>query len=244
MRDIYQNRQIGRIADALAQPPVDTPPVNTDWEPPSAWPRWRCGLAQAVVIPALVTFRMGQWLAPFFMYHFFTGDPDDSLALAIAVATASFLVMTLLEFGLAIAGKWLIVGRLKPGRYPLWGMTYYRWWLADRLIEAAPTYLLSGSSLYAWWLRALGARIGREVVIGSMTLRVPDLFTVADGVSIGNAVNFENARVEHGWLHLGAIDLGRDAAVGSYAILEGNTRIGALGHLEGQSALSDGMELA
>ena len=243
VRDIYQNRQIGRIANALAQAPTGLPPVNTHWEAPSGWARWRCGMAQAAVIPALVTFRMGQWLAPFFMYHFFTGDPDDSLALAITVATASFLVMTLLEFGLAITGKWLIAGRLKPGRYPLWGMTYYRWWLADRLIEAAPTYLLNGSSLYCWWLRALGARIGRDVVIGSLTLRAPDLLTVANGVSIGNAANFENARVEHGWLLLGAIDVGTDAAVGSYAILEGNTRIGAQGHLEGQSALSDGVTL-
>ncbi len=243
VRDIYQNRQIGRIASALAQAPVDTPPVDTTWEVPSTWRRWRCGLAQAAVIPALVAFRMGQWLAPFFMYHFFTGEPDDSLALAIVVATASFLVMTLLEFGLAIAGKWLIAGRLKPGRYPLWGMTYYRWWLADRLIEAAPTYLLNGSSLYCWWLRALGARIGRDVVIGSISLRAPDLLTVGDGVSIGNATNFENARVEHGWLRLGAIELGANAGVGSCAILEGNTRIGAGGHLEGQSALSDGVNL-
>jgi hypothetical protein len=46
------------------------------------------------------------------------------------------------------------------GVYPLWGLTYYRWWLADRLVESAPAYLLSGSSLYNWWLRALGAKVG------------------------------------------------------------------------------------
>jgi hypothetical protein len=68
-------------------------------------------------------------------------------------------------------GKWLIAGRLKAGVYPLWGLTYYRWWLADRLVEAAPAYLLSGSSLNAWWLRALGAKVGKDVTIGSMTLR-------------------------------------------------------------------------
>lgn len=43
-------------------------------------------------------------------------------------------------------------------------------------------------------------------------------------MSIGNAANFENARVEHGWLLLGVMAVGPDAAVGSYAILEGNTR--------------------
>jgi len=48
---------------------------------------------------------MSQWLAPFFAYHFFTGDAGDSLALAIAAATGAYLVATLLGFALAIAGK-------------------------------------------------------------------------------------------------------------------------------------------
>ena len=82
--------------------------------------------------------------------------------------------------------------------------------------------------------------MGNDVVIGSMTLRAPDLLAVGDNVSIGNAVNFENARVERGRLLLGQITLDDDAFVSSYAILEGNTRVGAHGHLEGQSALPDG----
>jgi non-ribosomal peptide synthetase-like protein len=240
VRDIYQNRTIGRIAAVLAEAHEAGPVVDIDWVAPSAFKRWRCGLAQAAAVPALVALSMAQWMAPFFTYHFFTGEPSDSIAVAIAASVAAFLIATLLEFALAIAGKWLIAGRLKAGRYPLWGLTYYRWWLADRLVEAAPSYLLSGSSMYAWWLRALGANIGRDVVIGSMTLRAPDLLTIGEGSSIGNAANFENARVEHGELWLGAITVEHDACIGSYAVLEGNTAIGAFGHLEGQSALSDG----
>ena len=112
--------------------------------------------------------------------------------------------------------------------------------LADRLVESAPAYLLSGSSLNSWWLRALGAKVGKEVVIGSMTLRAPDLLSIGDNVSVGNAVNFENARVERGRLLLGRISIGDDACISSYAIMEGNTQVGAFGHLEGQSALADG----
>ena len=243
VHDIYQNRQVGLIAEVLGQAHEPVMTVDTRWVAPSRLKRWTCGAAQAVVIPGLVALHMAQWMAPFFTYHFFTGEPDDSMALAIAASVAAYLLSTLLAFAVAIAGKWLILGRLKAGRYPLWGITYYRWWLVDRLIEAAPAYLLSGSSMYAWWLRALGAKIGRDVIIGSMTLRVPDLLTIGDGVSIGNAANFENARVEHGELRLGPIMLEREACVGSYAVLEGNTHIGAYGHLEGQSALSDGEAL-
>ncbi|WP_077002041.1 Pls/PosA family non-ribosomal peptide synthetase [Variovorax sp. KK3] len=239
VRDIYQHRVIGRIAAALerdAGPASPTP----DWAPPSALRRWRCAMAQAAAIPLLVALRMMQWLAPFFTYHFHTGSPGDSIPYAIAMSVAMFLAATVLEFALAIGGKWLIAGRLAPGRYPLWGLVYYRWWLADRLVDAAPTYLLSGASLHAWWWRALGARIGDDVVIGSIKLRAPDLLALGDRASVGNAVLFENARVERGELVLGRIDIDADAHVGSYAVLEGGTRIGAWGHLDGQSALREG----
>ena len=239
VRDIYQQRQIGKIAQVLA----DAPGAGIEeqqWTPPSTLKRWSCGLAQAAAMPALVALRMAQWLAPFFTYHFFTGDPGDSVARAIAASVGVFLLATVMEFAIAIAGKWLIAGRLQAGVYPLWGVTYYRWWLADRLVESAPAYLLSGSSLNNWWLRALGAKVGDDVTIGSMTLRAPDLLHIGDNVSIGNAVNFENARVQRGFLHLGRITLSDDACVSSFAIMEGNTRVETLGHLEGQSALSDG----
>jgi non-ribosomal peptide synthetase-like protein len=239
VRDIYQQRQVGKIAQVLAEAP-GAGAEEAAWTPPSTLKRWTCGLAQAAAMPVLVALRMAQWLAPFFTYHFFTGDPGDSIARAIAASVGVFLLATVMEFVIAIAGKWLIAGRLLAGVYPLWGVTYYRWWLADRLVESAPAYLLSGSSLNAWWLRALGAKIGKEVIIGSMTLRAPDLLDIGDNVSIGNAVNFENARVERGFLHLGRITLEHDACVSSFAIMEGNTHVEAFGHLEGQSALSDG----
>ncbi|WP_296947581.1 Pls/PosA family non-ribosomal peptide synthetase [uncultured Massilia sp.] len=238
VRDIYQHRQVGAIAASLDQA-AGTAAVEADWTPPSGIKRWACGLAQLATVPVLVTLRMAQWLAPFFTYHFFTGDPGDSVARAIAASLGVFLLATLFEFVLAMLGKRLL-GRLEPGTYPLWGVTYFRWWLGDRLVEAAPVYLLAGSSLYAWWLRLLGARIGRDVVIGSMTLRAPELLCVGDNVSIGNGVNFENARVERGRLVLGRIVLDDDACIASYAVLEGNTHVGRRGHLEGQSALQDG----
>lgn len=243
VRDIYQRRTVARIAEVLeAAAPAEAPRVP-DWTPPSAWRRWRCGLAQALMVPPLVTIRMGQWLAPFFTYHFYTGAPGDSIAEAVWMSVLVFLGATVFEFLIAIAGKWLIAGRLRPGRYPLWGWTYFRWWLADRLVEAAPTYFISGSSLHAVWLRALGARIGEDVNIGSISLRAPDLLAVGDGVSIGNAVSLENARVCQGELHLGTITLDREAHVGSYAVLEGGTRLGEWGRLDAQSALRGGQQV-
>ncbi len=241
VREVYQHRTIGRIAEALAETAARTQPAEPAWTPPSATKRWLCGAAQALSIPGLVVLRMAQWLAPFFTYHFFTGDPDDSIALAVTISVAVFLLATAVEFAIAAAGKWLILGRLKPGRYPLWGLTYFRWWIADRLIEGAPAYMLNGSPLQVWWLRALGARIGRDAIIGSVTARAHDLIDIGDRVSIGNAVNLENVRAERGEFIVGRIALANDAYAGSYSVLEGNTGIGEHGHLDGQSALGDGM---
>ena len=244
--DIYQQRSLQSIAAAMAVAALaqqETTVTALSWTPPSTWKRWLCGAAQAFAIPWLVAMRMVQWLAPFFAYHFLTGDPGDSMVRAVLLSAGAFVVLTLAEFGVAIIGKWLLSGRLKAGRYPLWGMTYFRWWLSDRLIETAPTYMLSGSSLYTWWLRSLGAKIGKDVMIGSITLRAPDLLSIGDGVSIGNAVNLENARVLHGELILGHISLGDDSYVGSYSVLEGNVEMGQSAHLEGQSALADGLRM-
>ena len=244
VRDIYVHRRIGLIANALsATIEVAIDASATEWTPPPASRRWLCGLAQACVLPPLVGMRMGQWLAPFFTYHYFTGDPGDSIAVAVAVSVGVFLLATVLSFLFAIVGKWLIAGRLKPGSYPLWGLTYFRWWCADRLIEGAPVYMLSSSPLNVWWLRALGARIGNEAIIGNVTLRAHDLLRIGDGASIGNAVNLENARVERGQLHLGNITLEDHVCIGSYSVVEGNTTIRNYGHLEGQSALSEGQEI-
>lgn len=238
--DIYQSRSLGKIAAVMQAGAID---LNqhvesvAKWEPASDIKRWICGAAQAVMIPCLVAIRMLQWLAPFFAYHFFTGEPSDSIPVAIGFSILIFLGVTVAEFFFAIAAKWLILGRLKPGIYPMWGLTYFRWWLVDRIIEAVPIYMLNGSSLYNWWLRLLGAQVGNDVLVGSITLRSPDCLRLDDGVSIGNACNFENVRVEHGQLRVGQITLCKNAYVGSYSVLEGNTHLEELAHLEGQSAL-------
>ena len=241
LRDLYRGRTLGAIAEAMTQAAAAKPrAAPRPFKVSSTARRWLCGVAQAVTIPLLVALNMMQWLAPFFTYHFYTGDPDDSIPRAVAMSVTAYVAVTLLTFVVTIAGKWLVLGRARPGRYPLWGLTYFRWWLADRLIDAAPAFLLPGSSLHALYLRALGAKIGRDTMLASMTIRVPDLLSIGDYASIGEAVNFENARVEGGELILGRVDVAAHAYVGSYAVMEGGTSIGEYGHLDALSALSEG----
>ncbi|MDD4929679.1 MAG: amino acid adenylation domain-containing protein [Gallionella sp.] len=240
VHDIYCERRIGAIASALAKKQVSGAAAEATIVETPRRRRILCSLAQAATIPLLVCLKMAQWLSPFFTYHYFTGEEGDSMPHAIMAALLVYLFVNFAGFLFVIAAKWLVVGRLKPGRYPLWGGMYFRWWLADRISEVPPRHLLSGSSLNAMYLRALGAKIGSEVLIGALAVRAPDLLSIGNGVSIGSSVNFENARVDRGELILGSISIGHEAVVDSYAVMEGDTMIGDYAHLGGLSSLASG----
>ena len=243
VQDIYRERRLGAIAGAMAalhRQKAATMPARAKM---STARRSLCGLAQAVVIPFFVLLNMADWLAPFIVYHYFTGDPGDRIWVAVLYSLATFVVARFLNFGVAIAGKWLAAGRLRPGRYPLWGVTYFRWWLAGRFFELPDVYLLASTPWMPLYLRAMGARVGRDVMIDTISLGAPDLLTVADGASIGTFVNFENARVEAGELILGPVSIGREVVVESYAVMENDTAIGESAQLRGQSALAAGRSI-
>ncbi|WP_346286067.1 Pls/PosA family non-ribosomal peptide synthetase [Zoogloea sp.] len=252
VRDVYGQRRVAAIAAAMqacAQLPAPgdgrapAGEARRPFVPASGLRRVLCGTAQALTLPFMICLHIMSWLAPFFTYHFYTGDPGDSVPVAITASLLVFLSAHVFSFGVAVLSSRLLLSGIPAGRYPLWGATYFRWWLADRLQQTSPAYLLSGSSLYCFYLRALGARIGREVVIGSVTIRHPHLLSVGEGTSLGSNVNLENVRVERGELIIGRIDIGRDCHVGSYAVLEGDTGMADEGRLEGLAALLRGTRI-
>jgi hypothetical protein len=36
---------------------------------------------------------------------------------------------------LGVLAKWLLIGRYRAGRYPLWGAMYLKWWLVEQLVN-------------------------------------------------------------------------------------------------------------
>jgi non-ribosomal peptide synthetase-like protein len=241
IQDVYRARRLEPIAVAMRRERDRKQPTPAPPRIPVPWRRRvLCGLAQAVMVPLLVVMHIADWLAPFFVYHYFTGEEGDSIPLAALYSVATFLVAEVATFFIAIAGKWLIAGRVKAGRYPLWGWTYFRLWLAGMVCELPPAGMLTGTPLLVWYLRALGARIGRDVLIDSLDLPVPDLLTIESGASLGTSVYIENARIERGELIVGPVRIGRDAVIDSFAVLENDTALGDGARLGGLSALAAG----
>jgi non-ribosomal peptide synthetase-like protein len=243
VREIYRGRNLSAIARAMnfqrAQKPQTPAPARAAT---TLRRRFFCGLAQAAVIPFFVLLHMADWLAPFFVYHYFTGDEGDSILLAVLYSLATFVLAQLANFAVAIAGKRL-AGKLRAGRFPLWGAVYFRWWLAGRFCELPDVFLLAGTPWLPLYLRALGAKIGRDVMMDTLTFGAPELLAIEDGVSLGTFVNLENARVAGGEFIVGPVRLKKDSVVDSYSVLEENTELGERARLGGQSALAAGKKI-
>ena len=241
---IYRERRLAGIARAMDRQRAERRPALAGGRRPILLRRFlACAVAQALIIPLFVLLHIADWLAPFFVYQYLTGDPGDSIPVAVLYSLGAFVLARFANFGIAIAGKWIAAGRLKPGRYPLWGGTYFRWWLANKFCELPDVFLLAGTPWMPLYLRALGARVGRNALVDMITLAAPELLTVEDGVSLGTFVNIENARVEGGELVLGPVRLQRDSVVDSYAVLEEDTGLGERARLCGQSALAAGRKI-
>ena len=91
----------------------------------------------------------------------------------------------------AILTKWTLIGRYKPGMYPLWGHYYLRWWFVTRVVDACGMGPLFRYNNWwrCWYFRLLGAKVGQNVKISpGAQLSEWDLLSIGDGVVIDAAV--------------------------------------------------------
>jgi non-ribosomal peptide synthetase-like protein len=246
IRDIYQHPTIRSLAAALASSgSTAVEPARTSHEvttPASTRQYVLCGTLQLLVLLGyayLTALAFGHglvWIS--------TGDSMlDYYLRGVLVGGAGFLGACILP----ILAKWVLIGRWRPQRIRIWSLAYVRFWLVKTLVTLSPLVLFTGSPLYALYLRALGAKVGRGIVVLSQHAPVcTDLLTIGDGTVIRKDVYFSCYRASAGWVETGAVTLGRDAFVGEKAVLDIETSLGdgaQLGHvssLHAGQAVPDG----
>ena len=89
-----------------------------------------------------------------------------------------------------------MIGRYRAGRYPLWGAYYFRWWFVNAVQGIVPINYLAGTPLLNWLYRALGARIGRGVYLGSDAGCTYDLLSIGEDTCVGPVLTLEEAAAE------------------------------------------------
>ncbi len=184
-----------------------------------------------------------EWIAPYgaLVWLIERGAGDRSALLA---AAAVLLALPPAMLVLALAIKWAVIGRYRPGRYPLWGWYYLRWWFVERVLDLTPMGFLAGTPLMNAYCRLLGARIGDEVLIATEDLRSFDLIEVGDGSTIGAESLLTGASVERGYLILGGVRVGKGCVVGSRVILSRETSLADDADLDDMSLLPVGSRIA
>ncbi|MGE5475052.1 MAG: Pls/PosA family non-ribosomal peptide synthetase [Bacteroidales bacterium] len=225
LQDVYSARSLRAMAALLDRRAPRASTAGLGFTPPPLLRRALCGLAQAAVLPLVLGLATAPWLGVFVSYMLLSGE-DASLWTELVTLLATYCVINLGTIAVAIAGKWLVLGRAKPGRYPLWGVYYYRWWLAQRLLTLVHLKWFQDTPVMRWFLRLLGARIGRDALIGEVEAGALDLVTIGDGATIGSRSHLANAEVIGNELVIGSITIGVNAMVGTSSVIGHDTVIG------------------
>ncbi|GJD54527.1 Pls/PosA family non-ribosomal peptide synthetase [Methylobacterium dankookense] len=229
LQDVYAERTLRAMSDALIARTggvgAETAIRDLSFEPPPLLRRALCGLAQAVALPFVIALATSQWLGIFVTYLLLTGGGLGFFG-EMAVLLAVYVGINATTACIAVGAKWLILGRTKPGRYPLWGAYYYRWWLAQRLAPLVHVKWLQGSPAIAIYLRLMGAKVGRDALISDIEVGAPDLLSIGEGASLGGRLVIANAEIVGNELVIGSVRIGADAAIGTSCVVSHDTVIG------------------
>jgi non-ribosomal peptide synthetase-like protein len=141
---------------------------------------------------------------------------------------------------LTLAVKWVLVGRVRPGQHAFWSCWCGRWdymYVTWEDWARRPLALLEGTLLLSWYLRAMGAKLGKRVVLGPGMAQVvdPDMLIIEDGATV--SAMFQAHTFEDRVLKIDKIRIGRNAALGSAAVPLYGAEIGEGAHVAAGSVI-------
>ena len=227
LQDMYRARTVRAIAALVdgRAPRAGAGPADLGFAPPPLLRRFLCGLAQAIALPVILSFATAQWLGVFVSYMLLTTS-EATFWEECLYLVGTYMVINLFTIAFAIAVKWVVLGRMKPGRYPLWGTYYFRWWLVQRFTALMHPKWFQGSPVMRFFMIAMGAKVGPDAIVGDHEAGSLDLIEIGPRASIGGKVKFANARVEGGEFIVGRVTIGADAYVGTSCVIEDGVTIG------------------
>jgi non-ribosomal peptide synthetase-like protein len=237
VKDVYQHPTIRSLAATIDELPSLIPTASQ----PESSAIWRASAAQYVACGAgqllvglaslLISSAVLAWGYDWLSRS--TGDKDLYLR-SLAFGSGAFCLLCVVP----IAAKWILVGRWKPREIKVWTLPYLRFWLVKSLIQANPLAAFAGSPVYSLYLRALGAKIGRRVVIQSSTVPVcTDMLTIGDDTVIRAESSFTGYRAVGGVIKTGPVSIGSQALIGEHTVLDIGTSVGNGSQLGHTSAL-------
>lgn len=154
---------------------------------------------------------------------------DLALRTALWSIPAALLALALFAAMTLVAIRALSIG-LAPGFHPVHSRIAWQAWCSERIMDAARNWLypLYASMLTPFWLRALGAKIGKDVE-ASTVLLIPSLTTVRDGAFLADDTMVAPYELGSGWMRLDQAQIGKRAFLGNSGIASAGRKVPARG---------------
>jgi hypothetical protein len=217
----------------LGSPPMrlrrnaDTGDVALTFNPPLRLKIMRGFVETCRVVPLMVTFAIGVAVLAALQAVALRGGYGWA-ALAGGVI---LLIAGAVAGGIAVAAKWIVVGRIRAGEQPLWSSFVWRNEVADTFVEtvAAPWFAraASGTPVMNVWLRGLGARIGRGVWCETYWLPEADLVSLGDGSTVNRGCVVQTHLFHDRIMRMDSVVLEQGATLGPHCVALPASRIGA-----------------
>ncbi|MEV0337149.1 Pls/PosA family non-ribosomal peptide synthetase [Nocardia sp. NPDC050717] len=217
----------------LGSPPVrlrratESSDTSRTFDPPLRLKLARAFVETCRLIPVMVTFAIG--LGVLFTLALIAQHSDYLVA-----ALLSGLVLMAagaVAGAIAVAAKWLLVGRIRAVEHPLWSSFVWRNEVSDAFVEtvAAPWFAraATGTPVMNLWLRGLGAKIGRGVWCESYWLPEADLVTLGDGATVERGCVVQTHLFHDRIMSMDTVTLDAGATLGPHCVALPAAHIGA-----------------
>ncbi|MBL7686011.1 MAG: amino acid adenylation domain-containing protein, partial [Deltaproteobacteria bacterium] len=156
IQEVYTYRPLQKLVEVWNQKKASQNQAP-DFHEVSKWRYYLCSLGQSLALLLIYGLFAAQIFFPYLAYYYVLQDTSNHFWGFIA-AILSFCFVPPLFSALTIASKWLIIGRMKEGDYPLWGSYYFRWWLVKTIQKLTPLEYVNGTPLYPLYYRMMGAK--------------------------------------------------------------------------------------
>ncbi len=146
-----------------------------------------------------------------------------------------------------IAAKWLLMGRYRPGVHPLWSFFVWRDEILNSLQDQlAGTWLLGlamATPLMGVYLRAMGAKVGRDVWCDTLTITEFDMVELGDASVVNRFACVETHLFHDRLMRIGPTKLGTGSTLGPASALLPDTVLGENVTVGGRSVVLRGEKL-
>jgi non-ribosomal peptide synthetase-like protein len=195
-------------------------------------------LALFCAIGWLALLRVGIYYGVRYIYdHDILDISLHHFALLACIVPPVMTALTLISLLLLVPFKWLLLGRVRAGRYPMYGWFHMRWWLVSKITASFPFTFFRNTWVTRWLMRLLGASIGSRVYLSSFLISDFDLITIHSDAAINTQARLSPHRFEDGFLILEPIVIGRGAVIGPRAAVSGGVTVAEYAELEALSLL-------